>query len=250
MQYLNGAALANVWVFYEHLDKLEYTEFEAFNKEIQMVQQQFIISELCNESTVMSDPEPSSKSRLEETEDDPGMSIEGEGEHDDESQDPSPDKDEDELPPSNFRPNKICFGVFGSFGHKFIIKEPELADKYCSTAESGFRTLDLVKPDNSFLIETVLRCEGFRNQDKLKNIFKGYLAIFEKKCKFNLTLLNQDICTICRIAGVIATQETNAFLATLTNTEETKGNLPIIHYSLTILYRSVNGQNLQPGSKC
>ena len=46
MQYLNGAALAGVWVFYEHLDKLPYIHLQTFNKEIQMVQQQFIIAEM------------------------------------------------------------------------------------------------------------------------------------------------------------------------------------------------------------
>lgn len=46
MQYLNGAALASVWIFFEHMDALPYVSLQAFNKEVQMVQQQFIIAEL------------------------------------------------------------------------------------------------------------------------------------------------------------------------------------------------------------
>lgn len=46
MQFLNGAALASVWIFFEHIDKLDNVHLQAFNKEIQMVQQQFIIAEL------------------------------------------------------------------------------------------------------------------------------------------------------------------------------------------------------------
>ena len=53
MQYLNGAALASVWIFFEHIDKLEYIHLQTFNKEIQMVQQQFIIAELSQDSSVI-----------------------------------------------------------------------------------------------------------------------------------------------------------------------------------------------------
>ena len=53
MQYLNGAALASVWIFFEHIDKLKYIHLQTFNKEIQMVQQQFIIAELSQDSSVI-----------------------------------------------------------------------------------------------------------------------------------------------------------------------------------------------------
>lgn len=53
MQYLNGAALASIWVFFEHIDKLNYINLQTFNKEIQMVQQQFIIAELSQDSSVI-----------------------------------------------------------------------------------------------------------------------------------------------------------------------------------------------------
>jgi hypothetical protein len=49
MQFLNGAALASSWIFFEHVDKLDYVHLQTFNKEIQMVQQQFIIAELSQE---------------------------------------------------------------------------------------------------------------------------------------------------------------------------------------------------------
>jgi hypothetical protein len=34
MQYLNGAALASTWIFFEHVDKLDYCHLQTFNKEI------------------------------------------------------------------------------------------------------------------------------------------------------------------------------------------------------------------------
>jgi hypothetical protein len=48
---LNGAALASTWIFFEHIDKLDYLHLQTFNKEIQMVQQQFIIAELSQEDS-------------------------------------------------------------------------------------------------------------------------------------------------------------------------------------------------------
>jgi hypothetical protein len=37
MQFLNGAALAQSWIFFEHFDKLDSLHLQTFNKEIQMV---------------------------------------------------------------------------------------------------------------------------------------------------------------------------------------------------------------------
>lgn len=34
MAYLNGAALSNVWIYFDSLHELEYAVFSAFNKEI------------------------------------------------------------------------------------------------------------------------------------------------------------------------------------------------------------------------
>ena len=53
MQCLNGAALASTWLFFEHIDRLEPLHLATFNKEIQMVQQQFIIAELSQDSSVI-----------------------------------------------------------------------------------------------------------------------------------------------------------------------------------------------------
>jgi len=46
MQVINGAAMARFWVFFEHLDSLPLVHFQIVVKEIQMVQQQYIIAEL------------------------------------------------------------------------------------------------------------------------------------------------------------------------------------------------------------
>lgn len=37
MQYLSGAAQSAFWVFFENLDKLQFTYLQTFNKEIQIL---------------------------------------------------------------------------------------------------------------------------------------------------------------------------------------------------------------------
>lgn len=46
MQSLNGAALACFWVLFKNVDRLKLSYLQTFNKEIQMIQQQFIVSDL------------------------------------------------------------------------------------------------------------------------------------------------------------------------------------------------------------
>ena len=43
MQSLNGAALSSFWVYFENIDKLQSAYLQAFNKEIQIIEQQFLI---------------------------------------------------------------------------------------------------------------------------------------------------------------------------------------------------------------
>lgn len=46
MQIVNGSAMARVWVLFEHVDNLPLVHYQMLAKEIQMVQQQYIIAEL------------------------------------------------------------------------------------------------------------------------------------------------------------------------------------------------------------
>lgn len=45
MQSLNGAALSGAWLMFEYIDKLSLTNLQTLTREIQMVQQQFLIAE-------------------------------------------------------------------------------------------------------------------------------------------------------------------------------------------------------------
>jgi hypothetical protein len=155
MKYLNGAASVNAWVHYEHLDKLSYSEFKAFTKEIQMVQQQFIIQELSNESEGQSDRESSMAPgiRFENSESEASL-------HEEElsrSKVQESKQEQVEIPYSrSLYSNKVSFAVFGSFSYQFSMSQSKLYKQYCHAAQSGFRTLGLVKPDNTQIIEVIL----------------------------------------------------------------------------------------------
>mmetsp|Transcript_23296 Transcript_23296/g.22888 ORF Transcript_23296/g.22888 Transcript_23296/m.22888 type:complete len:87 (+) Transcript_23296:1463-1723(+) len=64
MQYINGAALASSWIFFEHLDRLRFIIFQTLNKEVQMVQQQFIIQELSGATKQESIPKESKERQV------------------------------------------------------------------------------------------------------------------------------------------------------------------------------------------
>lgn len=152
LKYLKGAASVNAWVHYEHLDKLTYSEFKAFTKEIQMMQQQFIIQELTNDSEGSSENQSSThEMKFENSED--GLSIHQEKD----DQDNKNNKDEQEnLYTRNLYSNKISFAIFGSFTYQFSMSNTKMYKRYCHAAQSGFRTLGLVKPDNTAIIDIVL----------------------------------------------------------------------------------------------
>lgn len=125
-----------------------------------MMQQQFIIQELSNDSENISDNESSAQEiKFENSEDDLSMNRE--------RFDNSRNKEikignNDDAYARNLYSNKISFAIFGSFTSQFTLGHSKLYKKYCHAAQSGFRTLGLVKPDNTMTIDIVLSCEGFR----------------------------------------------------------------------------------------
>jgi len=46
IQYLTGGAFSRIWLGFEFIDLLPYTLLTVFNKEVQLMQQQFIISDM------------------------------------------------------------------------------------------------------------------------------------------------------------------------------------------------------------
>ena len=236
MQYLNGAALASVWIFFEHIDQLDFVHLQTFNKEIQMVQQQFIIAELSQDSSVITAhitvgshsqsqaqrsierrnhqpdrnrPNQDSKEEdhigheddseegkdLDDEDDSLLENLEAEGgdeaseDYDgllaDQSQadDVSAARKEDKTNGSiggQSKMHKICFGVFASISHGFMLARPGHADEIASTLQSAFRVISLTKPEMLLLMRVLMKCEGFREYDELSTRIRQFMHRFEK----------------------------------------------------------------------
>lgn len=153
LKFLNAAALTNCWTHYEHICRLSYSEFRIFVKELQMVQQQFIISELSNESENTSEQASSiMHHQLEE------IDSESESRKQINRQNEKIDKrDEFAVPYSRgFSGNKVSFAIFATFKHEFVLEESREYKQYLAASQSGFRVLGMSKPDYSTIMYTFL----------------------------------------------------------------------------------------------
>ena len=167
IQYLNGAALTNTWIHYKNLDKLCYSEFRSFVKELQMVQQQFIISELANESEQSSNQGSNSDDEDKNFESSQAeLSLHSEQAEQVPTPKKAPSKDQEIPYHRGLYSKTVSFAIFGSFRHEFSSEQARMCRKYWSAAQSGFRILGLVKPDNTIAYEVILSWEGFREEAK------------------------------------------------------------------------------------
>lgn len=65
--------------------------------------------------------------------------------------------------------NKICFGVFASISHEFILDNPQKADEISLSLQSAFRVISLTRPEYRVILKTLLKCEGIKNYEELGN---------------------------------------------------------------------------------
>lgn len=115
-----------------------------------MVQQQFIIAELTDESEHAPDQESVLQHQhLEEAQEDLGVPK------DLPSESPTskkPDQYSPEAYSRGFGVNKVSFAIFASF----IMDDTSDYKKYVSASQSSFRIMGMVIPDSSVILETLL----------------------------------------------------------------------------------------------
>jgi hypothetical protein len=69
--------------------------------------------------------------------------------------------------------NKICFGVFASISHEFILDNPQKADEISLSLQSAFRVISLNRPEYKIILKALLKCEGIKNYEELaENIYE------------------------------------------------------------------------------
>ena len=165
MQVLNGAALANLCVLFEHINRLSGANLQIMIKEIQMVQQQFLISEAGEgESKV-------NRSGLSESE--------------------SSNRDQKILiksPSSMF----VVLASLDSFH--------EIDSSLLETLNNSFRCTELMRPDYKVIASVLFIREGFRYHQGLSRMISDFCRTLIEKIDFKLAISSRDIMTIAVIA--------------------------------------------------
>lgn len=165
-----------------------------------MVQQQFIISELSNESEDASEQESSIVNHQLET-----VEVNAHG-HFEGEEIPNDTNDEFPVPYSRgFSSNKISFAIFGTFKDQFVLEESKQYKQYVTSSLSGFRLMSMVKPDYSHVLLTLLSCEGFREDaQNLQKQVSHYFAVLENISELNINPSYKDLWWVCKIARTIS----------------------------------------------
>jgi len=183
--------MARFWVFFEHLDNLPLVNFQIVIKEIQMVQQQYIIAEL-GDYDLTSNGNTTGKgihideNKAEAKEDLAFQQDQAETIVDHARRKPKLPDQGSLIPTSQValqlpgitRPS---LGIFGSLSSQIIIKNPEIAENLNLQAQSTFRTVSLAKPDMKVVIKMLLKSEGYHHYDKLSRITTEFISEFISK---------------------------------------------------------------------
>jgi hypothetical protein len=186
MQVINGAAMAKFWVFFEHLDNLPLVHFQIVVKEIQMVQQQYIIAELSDRDIMQDGNLFTSGIHIDENK---AMAKESLGLAGTLKHKPvetaamrlkTPPGPGGIMTPLTglTRPS---LGIFGSLASGIQIKNPGIAENLNLQAQSAFRTISLAKPNTLALVKMLLKSEGFQHYDKLGRIVERFINDFTKE---------------------------------------------------------------------
>lgn len=190
MQVINGAAMARFWVFFEHLDSLPLAHFQIVVKEIQMVQQQYIIAELgdrdlmaegnlINKGIHINENKAAAKETLAFHQAASERIV-------DNARKPRPRLTrQGSLLPAGVVAQQVVgvaarpsLGIFGSLSSQILVRHPEVAESLNLQAQATFRTVSLAKPDMLVVTRMLLKAEGYEHYDKLARTVDGFIADF------------------------------------------------------------------------
>lgn len=214
MMSLNGAALANVWTMFEHIERISSPNIQVLCKEIQMMQQQFIIAELGNDSEQRSQEQETSKDQEyipTEESDKPekpqikeiqGTILEKSGVQTysklkkEESSIHSSQKSDSGFK-HNIKTPQSLFVVAASLSpiNLNLTDSVKLKALQCS-----MRTIEMLKPDSSMIFRSILIRERFRYAELLcsglSDLYRMLFSKFEEK----LVMRYRDLMVIVLLA--------------------------------------------------
>eukprot|EP01022_Parablepharisma_sp_SALTPOND_P015845 TRINITY_DN226_c0_g1_i1.p1 TRINITY_DN226_c0_g1~~TRINITY_DN226_c0_g1_i1.p1 ORF type:complete len:1702 (+),score=202.84 TRINITY_DN226_c0_g1_i1:4338-9443(+) len=173
LQMVNAAALAGVWLLFENLEKLEPLTLTTLSKEIQMVQQQFIIADLVS-------PEQDELDKEDEEEDQDAALIEHSKSSLQIKRKKFDSKQEiDAGQKIGSVNNKTTFGVFATVQCEAL--ERIGGDRVLEGLKGAFRITSIIFADLVMHMEVLLRGKRFGHA---KEIAKGLLEFYAKIEKY------------------------------------------------------------------
>lgn len=167
MQVLNGAALANLWVIFEHINKLCRADLQVIIKEIQMVQQQFLISET-TDSNMDSSVNKSARSGSDSSSHQVKLPIKS--------------------------PTSL-FVVLAS-----VNPYSPLDSGLMITLSNSFRCTEMMRPDYKITASVMFIREGFRYHQGLSRMISDFCRNLIEKFDLQLAITTRDIQTVIVIA--------------------------------------------------
>jgi hypothetical protein len=184
MHCLNGAALANVWTIFEHIDLLTNSNLQVLAREIQMVQQQFLIAELA-------DPDEATVSK-QLTQQDISASNATHTEYEESSKAYSQSIVQTVKSPSSM------FVVMASLSPFFdSVKDKALL----TTLQNSFRCTEFQRPDINLTLIGLLIREGFKQFRELSSAFKTFVSkLIEELKDPGIPITTKDLVTIVTLA--------------------------------------------------
>jgi type VI protein secretion system component Hcp len=120
---------------------------------------------------------------------------------------------------SKIQHHKICFGVFCSVSSPYIIKYPQYGEELSYVTQSAFRILSLTKPENTVILQMILKSEGFKSYDELAFRISDFFYAMRKNApieadgqtKTYLAMTLKDFRCIVKIARNTRDKEWTAF---------------------------------------
>lgn len=184
MHCLNGAALANVWTIFEHIDLLSNSHLQVLAREIQMVQQQFLIAELA-------DPEEASSSKVHLTRKDISASNITQTENQ------ATQTVSQSFVPTVKSPTSMFVVMASLSPYCNSLKDRALL----TTLQNSFRCTEFQRPDFNLTLMGLLVRDGFKQFRELSLSFKNFMhKLIEEFGEQSLPFTTKDLITVVSIA--------------------------------------------------
>ena len=102
--------------------------------------------------------------------------------------------------------HKICFGVYASISHEFILGRERQAEEVSQTLASAFRVLSLTQPEQDVILKTLFKSEGLKSYEELtEKTFRFFKAFREagKADDATYAITNRDLQRLVKATSAI-----------------------------------------------